>query len=161
MTKSRKNWNKIVPNSPVHALQLCKEFAVDKHQMSIERIADRMGTTRESLYKYISNGTMHASMLIAFEQACGKAYMTQYSAHSQGFLLVEAPSGKRAKTKDVIELQALMVQVAGLILRAFDGTADIGETVALIKKLMEDLAYQERNLTSFESPQMALVSNED
>ena len=44
---SRRNWKRVRPNSLTEALRLCKEFAQTKANMSIERIADRMGVTHD------------------------------------------------------------------------------------------------------------------
>lgn len=41
---SRKNWNQLVARSLTESLQLCKEFAIANKQMSVPRIADRIGT---------------------------------------------------------------------------------------------------------------------
>ena len=50
-------------NSLVHALRLCKEWAQAKRHLSVERIADRMGTTHDSLYKWLATGRMPAILI--------------------------------------------------------------------------------------------------
>lgn len=40
---SRRDWKRLRAHSLVHALRLCKEFAQERHNLSVERIADRMG----------------------------------------------------------------------------------------------------------------------
>lgn len=56
-------------NSLLHALRLCKEWAQAKRHLSVERIADRMGTTHDSLYKWLATGRMPAILIPAYEQA--------------------------------------------------------------------------------------------
>ena len=51
---SRRNWKRIQPTSLRHALELCKDFAKERHNLSVERIAERMGLTDHwTVYKWI------------------------------------------------------------------------------------------------------------
>ena len=60
---SRRDWKRERANSMVHALRLCKEFAQDRKRLSVERIADCMGVSHDSLYKWLANGRMPACLV--------------------------------------------------------------------------------------------------
>ena len=158
---AKKNWNRITPNGITHALQLCKEHAIEKLNLSVANLADRVTSKPDTLYKWLGLGTMPVKNLIAFEQACQKPFVTEYSAHSQGYLLVPVPSGKRPAHKDIIELQAFMVEVSGLMMMSTNGEADAAEVESMIKKLMTDLAYHKNNVVEAANPQMTLVSSHE
>lgn len=49
---SRRNWKHIQPTSLRQALELCKDHAKERHNLSVERIAERMGLADHwALYK--------------------------------------------------------------------------------------------------------------
>ena len=68
---TRRNWKQVRPNSAIDALRLCKEYAQEKNNLSIERIADRMGVTHDSLYKWLASGKLPFNLLLAYEHTCG------------------------------------------------------------------------------------------
>lgn len=152
----RTNWKRIIPHSLVKALNLTKEHGKEKHQLSVERIADRLGVSDSCLYKWLGDSTMPINRVIAFEQACGINFVTQYLAHSQGYLLVPTPTGRKAEHKDLGELQLFMTQVMALIIKANDGQTGAESAIDGIKTLMEDLAFIQKNVAKNELPQNEL-----
>jgi hypothetical protein len=150
---SRTNWKCIVPHSIVKALNLVKEHGKEKKQQSVQRIGDRLGINEDLLYKWIANGTMPVKSIIAFEESCGINFVTQYLAHSQGYLLVAAPTGRKAEHKDLNQLQLYMAQVAAKIIEANEGTCTAQDAIDHIKVLMQDLAFQQKNVAVTECPQ--------
>ena len=40
---TRRNWKRIQPTSLRNALELCKDHAKERHNLSVERIAEQMG----------------------------------------------------------------------------------------------------------------------
>ena len=88
-------WNKLAPNSLRHALELCKDYAREVRNLSVERIADEMGVTDHwSLYKWMQNGRMPVNLVRPFESACGINYVSRWIATSGGKLLVELAGGR-------------------------------------------------------------------
>ena len=154
-------WKKVVPHSMPHALQLTKQHGIEKKNMSVERIGDHLSETGDLIYKWLGTAKMPVNKVIAFEQACGINFITQYLAHSQGFLLVPAPTGRKAQHKDLIDLQAFMIEVSGLLMRNSQDKASSQETVDGIKKLMEDLAFHQRNVSSADQPQHEFALGND
>ena len=142
-----------MPHSLVKALALTKEHGKEKKNQSVQRIADRLGINEDLLYKWICNGTMPAKAIIAFEESCGINFVTQYLAHSQGYLLVKAPTGRKAEHKDLNQLQLYMAQVAAKIIEANEGDCSAQDATDYIKVLMQDLAFQQKNVAVTQCPQ--------
>ena len=103
---------------------------------------------------------MPINKVIAFEEACGISFVTQYLAHSQGYLLVPAPTGRKAQHKDLTELQLFMTEVTALLIKSNEGLCSSTETIDGIKTLMEDLAFHQRNVAVTEQPQTELSLEE-
>lgn len=150
---SKTYWNRLVPHSMVKALNLTKDHGKEKKQQSVQRIGDRLGVSPDCLYKWLGDATMPVNKVIAFEEACGINFVTQYLAQSQGFLLVPAPTGRKAEHKDLNELQLYMAKVVAKIIEANQGECTAQEAIDAIKVLMQDLAYQQRNVKVAEMPQ--------
>lgn len=93
-------------NSLVHALRLCKEWAQVKRHLSVERIADRMGTTHDSLYKWLATGRMPAILIPAYELACGCHYVSEWLAASSGALVVPMPTGRKAEGTELLDMNS-------------------------------------------------------
>ena len=91
-------------NSLVHALRLCKEWAQAKRHLSVERIADRMGTTHDSLYKWLATGRMPAILIPAYELACGCHYVSEWLAASADRLVVDMPTGRKAEGTELLDM---------------------------------------------------------
>lgn len=153
---SKRNWKREKPYSITKALALTKQHGINEKNMSVERIADRLGENGDLLYKWIANGTMPVKKVIAFEEVCGINFLTQYLANSQGFLLVKAPSGRKAEHKDLAEFQLFMTEVAALIIRSMQGSCNAQEAIDAIKVLMEDLAFYQKNVAKMGLPQAEL-----
>lgn len=159
---SKTNWKRVVPHSIVHALQLIQKHGEEKHNLSAQRIADRLSISKDLFYKWAGDGKMPIKHIIAYEQICGINLITQYLAHSQGHLLVPVPTGRKAEHKDLIDLQGFMIEVSGLLMRNTQGNDNAQETIGAIKKLMQDLAFHQGIVAKAEQPQheLSLVSHE-
>ena len=75
---TRRNWKRVRPSSMVEALRLCKEFAQDKKNLSVERIADRMGVTHDSLYKWLAQGRLPAILIPSYQHVCCCAFVSEW-----------------------------------------------------------------------------------
>lgn len=103
---TRRNWKLVRPNSAIDALRLCKEYAQEKKNLSIERIADRMGVTHDSLYKWLSAGRLPFILLPAFEHACGCHFASEWAAASAGKVVISIPTGRNVAQGDLVELNS-------------------------------------------------------
>lgn len=157
-----RNWKRQVPHSINHALRLCKEHGLEKQNLSVERIADRMATSVDTLYKWLGSGKMPVNQLINYESLTagssrtGRPFVTEYLAHSQGYLLIKMPTGRKAEHTEILELNIFMQQfIAELLsLQAGDGNAE--QTITTVKTLIQDLAFQHKNIEQHQSPQLDL-----
>jgi hypothetical protein len=106
-TKKRRNWNALQPSSLRQALELCKEYARERRNLSVERIAEKMGVTDHwTIYKWVQSGRIPANMIQPYESVCGIEYVTRWLAASGGKLLVDIPTGRNLVNADVIELHS-------------------------------------------------------
>ena len=71
---TRRNWKRIRPHSLRYALELCKEHARERRNLSVERIAELMGLADHwALYKWFQSGRIPANLIRPFEHVCGIA----------------------------------------------------------------------------------------
>jgi len=153
---SRKNWNQLVPRSLTESLQLCKEFAMANKQMSVPRIADRIGTSPDMLYKHLGGATMPAYMLIPYMEACNRAYPLHYMAHSLNYLLVPMPRGRKAAHKTLIQLSQFCNAVMGQLLALESGECQPQDVTDQLTLLMENLAYHRLEAQKYDQPELDL-----
>jgi len=153
---TKRNWNKEIPNSITEAMRLCKEHGIEKHGMSVERLADFMGTTVDTLYKWLGNGRMPTNQVMQYEHLTGKPFISQYLAHSQNYLLVKMPSGRQAEHKEVVQLNIFMQQVVSELLSFYSNELAAEQVLGSIKTLMQDLAHQQKNIAQYKQPSLAL-----
>ncbi|WP_133717100.1 hypothetical protein [Methylocaldum gracile] len=149
-----RNWKRIQPTSLLHALRLCKDHAREKHNRSVERIADLMGVTHDALYKWLATGKMPASLIPAYEMACGIDYVSRWLAISAGKLVIDIPTGKTAKPGDIHELQDILNSAMGNLIRFYSGRAQADETLAAIQSAMEGLALHRGNVAKHAHPEL-------
>lgn len=156
MTQRRKiNWKRVQPHSLRHGSELCVRHAGDRMNRSVEQIAEIMAEASHfTLYKWLESGRMPALKIRAFEHACGADYMTQYLAHSAGYLLVKVPTGRQAEHRELNELSKFAHEVLGLLLEFYDSQEKPEEAVQAVTRLMEDLAFQRGNIEKFKQPEL-------
>ncbi len=163
MKKSKAAWGKQTPHNIYHALSLCEEFGLQHSNMGRQRLCDHFGNETSTTGKWIAQATFPVKRIMLFEQLCGAHYVTQYLANSQGFMLVPTPTGHGAKHKDLTAMQVFMTEVAGLLIRSYDGRANAQQTIDAIAVLMKDLAFHQKNVAKMESPQpeLSLVNDDE
>ncbi|MBD9530938.1 helix-turn-helix domain-containing protein [Comamonas sp. CMM01] len=112
---NRRNWKRVCPLNLVHALRLCKEFAQDRHQLSVERIADRMGVSHDTLYKWLATGRIPGILLPAFETVCGCSYASTWLAMSAGKFVIDMPKGKKISESDLVDFNTSFAEALSLL----------------------------------------------
>lgn len=153
---SRKNWNQLIARSLTESLQLCKESAIANKQMSVPRIADRLGCSPDMLYKHLGAASMPAYMLIPFMEACHRIYPLQYMAHSLNYLLVPMPRGRKAEHKALVQLNMFCTEVMGKLLALESGECTQQDVVDHLTLLMENLAYHRLEVQKLDQPELEL-----
>ncbi|MFN4056389.1 MAG: hypothetical protein ACK4GU_16135 [Alishewanella aestuarii] len=153
---SRKNWNQLVARSLTESLQLCKEFAIANKQMSVPRIADRIGTSPDMLYKHLGAASMPAYMMIPYMESTHRIYPLQYMAHSLNHLLVPMPRGRKAEHKTLIALSQFCNAVMGQMLALQSGECRAQDVTDQLTLLMENLAYHRMEAQKHDQPELEL-----
>lgn len=154
----KRNWKTTYATSLRKAMELCVEYAREKKNLSVERIADLIGEESHfTLYKWIESGRMPAIKIRPFEHACGIDLITQYLAHSNGKLLIPVPTGKAALHTDLNALSIASHETVALLIKLHAGQAEAADAIAAVTTLMEDLAYQRGNIEKNRQPELELA----
>lgn len=153
---SRRNWKRLRPNSLVEALRLCKEFAQERHNLSIERIADRMGATHDSLYKWLATGRLPAILIPAYELACGCNFASEWLAASAGKLVINMPTGRSVGQTDMVELNTGFAAALQLLtdFYASPAQADPAQTLAAMTSHLQQVAWHHANVGRAANPEL-------
>lgn len=156
---NRRRWKNVRPTSLRHALELCKDFAIDAHNKSVQRIADEMGLPDHwALYKWLQTGRMPANLIRPYERVCNCDYVTRWIAASAGRLTIEMPTGRHCTAQDTQVLQELLTTAAGKLLAFYAKNSEADETLAAIQAAMEGLAWHRGNVSQTQHPQLELES---
>lgn len=154
---ARTSLNKRSPISIPHAIELCLEFAKQKKNLSVDRVADGMGLANKwVLYKWMESGRLPAVMIRPLEQTCGADFVTRYLSHAAYKLLIDVPTGRKIKPVDINQLQSRFTESVSLLLAFYDGTKDQADTMASLTELMEGVAWHHKNIEQFSQPQLGL-----
>lgn len=153
---TRRNWKRIHPTSTVDALRLCKEFALEKKNLSIERIADRMGASHDSLYKWLATGRMPLINLMSFELACGCHFASEFLAASAGKLVISMPTGRGGNTTSMVELNTGFAEALQLLTDFYAApvNTDPTDTVAALTRHLQQVAFHQANVLQHATPEL-------
>lgn len=151
-----RNWKRIVPHSTVEAMRLCKDYAKERHNLSVERIADKMGISADLLYKWLSNGQMHLSLVQAYEHITGANFISDHLSHAHGKLTVPLPTGRDLDDEDLLAMHQSFSEAMALLANFYAGHAELDETRAALTAHMEATAWHRENLAAHETPELEL-----
>ena len=154
---TRRNWKRIQPTSLRNALELCKDHAKERHNLSVERIAESMGLTDHwTVYKWIQTGRIPANMIRPYEAACGIDYVTRWLAASSGRLLIDIPTGRGVTAEDILGLHSVMNAAATQILDFYEKTPrpEVANVLAAIQEAMQTLAWHRGNVEKHAQPEL-------
>lgn len=156
MSPARRNWKQLRPHSLVHALRLCKEYAQERHNLSVERIADRMGVTHDCLYKWLATGRLPAVQLPTFELACGCSYASTWLATSAGKYVIDQPKGSKQQATDMVEFNSSFANALQLLNDFHAGKADAEATLQALQAHVEKAAWHHANVSACSNPELDL-----
>jgi len=152
---SRRNWKSYRPSSLIDALRACKDFALERKNLSVERISDLMGITADLLYKWLATGRMPAVLVPTYELVCGATFVSAWLSHSAGHMVMPFPTGRTAAT-DVQTLQGVLHEATGALIDFYAGKCDEQITQSRLMAGMEALAWHHTNVEKYEQPELAL-----
>lgn len=153
----RRNWKKFTPTSLPSAIEGCIHFALDKHNRSVEQVAELMGlTSRWTLYKWMESGKLPANMITPFEFATGANFVSQWLATRGGRIVIDIPRGRTPSEEDTLAVQEACNTAIREIIR-FAKSGDAPENViAAITPALQQLAFQQRNAEKHTQPELDL-----
>lgn len=152
-----KRWKSYQPTSLRDALHACKEVARLRLNLSVERIAERMGLEDHwVLYKWVANGRMPAVLLTAYEHACGCDYVTRWMAATAGKLLVDIPKGLAPQPADLPAMNTNFAQAYQLLadFYAAESPPDTAAILEALRRHMEQVAYHHKNVAAYATPEL-------
>lgn len=153
---SRRNWKTWRPTSLQEAVEGCVQFAQDNHRRSVDRLADLVGESKWTLYKWIQSGGIPAKKIAGFELACGRAYITEYLATSARKLVIDLPTGRLPAGSDIHALQESCTAAIGALLRFAEGKADAADTSDHLTAAMTRLAHERAQVERHAQPELSL-----
>lgn len=153
---SARNWRTANPTSFEDAMVLCLEYAHEKQRRNVQRVAALLGTSHNTIYGWLREGSIPGRKVEAFQHACGCDFITRYLAHSAGNLLIPIPTGKRVMVDDVHRLQDTLNGAVKALLGFAAGTLDADGVKAATTTAMEALAYQRENTACHDQPELEL-----
>ena len=152
---TRRDWKRFRPNSLLAALRGCKEFALERKRLSVERIADLMGVTHDSLYKWLATGRMPLVLLPTYELACGCNFASVWLAAQAGKMVIDIPTGRHTAETDLVALNsgfsAALQLLADFYARPGTHPAD---TLAALQEHLEQVAWHRANVAQHTNPEL-------
>lgn len=157
-----RSWKNRQASSLRQAIEWCLEHARVKHNRSVDNVADLMGLSNKwVVYKWMENGRLPSILIRPFESACGIEYVTKYIGHSAHKLVIDMPSGKRVKSRDINNLQASFTEAVGLLIRFYDGNEKPEDTLSALITTMEQLAWHRCEIERNQQPQFEFTGGDE
>lgn len=157
---TRRNWKKVQPTSLRQAIELCKDYAREMHNISVERIAEIMDEESHwTVYGWLRDGSIPGRKILGYQHACRCNFITRWLAHSNGELLIDIPLGKLVDGADVHALQDTLNSAVGALLSFAAGKTDEADTITAVTKAMEGLAWHRENVARVAQPELDLGSH--
>jgi hypothetical protein len=143
-------------------MELCLQFAKAKHNLSVERIADRMGESSHwTLYKWMESGRMPANLIRPFELACGCQFVTRYIATSAHKLLIDIPASAPAKDTDLMALNSSYGKAIGVLAAFYKGEAEPERALTELTSLLTEIASHRARVERNCDPELDLFGGEE
>lgn len=152
----RRNWKNVRATSLVHALRLCKEYGQDRKKLSVERIADLMGVSYDSLYKWLGTGRMPANLVPSYEHACGCHFVTDWYAAMSGRLVVPMPTGRSSGQVELLAVNSSCAEALQLLTNFYanPAQAEAAATLQALRTHLEQVAYHHNNVARCAEPEL-------
>lgn len=153
---SRAN-SKRVPTSLKAAFEQDKAQGIQRG-LSVERQAELHAVSASRMYKWMEDTDLPANRLAAwFHHTHGRAVI-RYLAAQAGGLYVQVPTGRTPSPIEMTELQQVLADTTGALLRFYGGQADADTTLGAVQQAMEALAYHRGNVEKHAQPELEFGS---
>lgn len=131
-------------------------FAQERQRLSVDRIADLVGESKWTIYKWMQSGNVPARKIAGFEHACGAYFVSGYLAGCSHRLVIDMPCGRRAGPGDIQALQEACTAAIGAVISFSSGRCDSRETIDLITAAIARLAHERAQVERAEQPELGL-----
>ncbi|MCC5811173.1 MAG: hypothetical protein JJU06_12460 [Ectothiorhodospiraceae bacterium] len=158
---TRKRWKPVQPASMQHAIRLCLDYALHKHNRSVARVAELIGTSEWSVYKWMSEGSIPSVRIRPFEFACDATFITHYIATSAQKLVIDIPAGRASNQDELLDLQNGMNEAVALLTRFYRGEAEAADVLHGVTCAMQQLAGHRENVRKHDAPELTLFGGDD
>lgn len=148
LPKTKSAWKSLQPNNIKDALRLCKEYARQFERLTVPAIAELIGTSEDTLYKWLSTGAMPAYLIPAYENVCGIDYVSRYLVYRNHKLIIDIPTGKKAKQLDTAEFQRVAADAISKLVTFYADHSGLEETTAALTNLISGAAYHRENINT-------------
>lgn len=152
----RRNWKCWVPNSLQEAVEGCVAFTQDRHNHSVDRVADLVGESKWTVYKWLEQGSIPSKKIPGFEHACGCNYVTAYLATTARKLLIDMPTGRPSGAGQILVVQEACNAATGALIAFAEHKSTAEQTIAALQRALELLAYERSNIQRYEQPELDL-----
>lgn len=144
------------PSNTSEAIRMCLDWAIYKHNRSVSRIAELIGTSEWVIYKWMSEGSIPSKRIRPFEFACDATFVTQYIAVSAQKLIIDIPTGRPAGQDDLLDLNTALQDAVSLLTRFYRNEAESQEVLQGVTDALKQLASQRENVRKHSAPELAL-----
>lgn len=138
------------------AVEACVLHAQRTKRMSVDMIADLVGESRWTVYKWIQTGNVPSRKIPGFEHACGAHYVTHYLAAAARKVVIDIPTGRLAGASDVHAVQDACTAAIGALIAFGQRKADAQQTLDAITVAIERLAFERENVSRNDQPELPL-----
>lgn len=150
---SRRNSNP-VPASLRAAFEADKAYALKHRRLSIERLAELLGTTPATLYKWLETDSMPIRVLIAWQHLTGASNVVRYLASREGAVVIQIPHGRPPEADDIHVLQSTLNGAIGALLDFMRGHTDRDACMGKLSAGLESLAWHRANVEKTDQPEL-------
>lgn len=158
---TRKRWKPVQPQSMQHAIRLCLDYALHKHNRSVARVAELIGTSEWTVYKWMSDASIPSKRIRPFEFACDATFITIYIASSAQKLVIDIPAGQPGNQDELLDLQNQVNESVSLLTRFYRGEAMAEDVLHGVTCAMQKLAGHRENVRKHDAPELALFPEEE
>lgn len=144
------------PTSLRAAFELDKAYALKRKRLSIERIAELLGTTPATLYKWLETDAMPVRALIAWQHLTGSNHVVRYLASREGAVVIPIPVGRQITSEDVHDLQMVLAAASGALLHLKAAAIERDECISALTSGIESLAWHRANVEKAHQPELEL-----
>jgi hypothetical protein len=150
---SRRNCKR-VPTSLKSAFEQDKAEGIRRKSLSVERHAELQAVSASRLYKWMEDADLPANRLAAWFHNTGGRAVIRYLCAQAGGLFVPVPSGRQPSPIEMAELQQVLAETTGALLRFYGGQADADETLGEVQLALEALAWHRGNVEKHAQPEL-------